>query len=106
MNKPCTHEIVQEAMRIVSKDVIPPKYVRDMNEIPIAEELSKKYTRLRSTVALKDLSDFAIEFAKLHVEAAIKECIECAPSGSSTDTVSYEDVVEALTDCYPLNNIK
>lgn len=66
--KPCTHEIVQEAMRIVSKDVIPPKYVRDMNKIPTAEELSKKYTRLRSTVALKDLSDFAIEFAKLHVE--------------------------------------
>ena len=31
--KPCTHEIVQEAMRIVSKDVIPPKYVRDMNKI-------------------------------------------------------------------------
>lgn len=46
------------------------------------------------------------EFAKLHVEAAIKECIESAPSGSSTDTVSYEDVVKALKDCYPLNNIK
>jgi hypothetical protein len=47
-----------------------------------------------------------IEFAKLHVEAAIKECIEEAPSGSSTDTVSYEDVVNALKDCYPLTNIK
>lgn len=44
-----------------------------------------------------------IEFAKLHVEAAIKECIECAPSGSSTE---YEDVVEALTKCYSLTNIK
>jgi hypothetical protein len=47
-----------------------------------------------------------IEFAKLHVEAAIKTCIEEAPSGSSTDTVSYEDVVKALKDCYPLTNIK
>lgn len=37
--------------------------------IPTAEELSKKYTRLRSAVALKDLSDFAIEFAKLHLAA-------------------------------------
>ena len=46
------------------------------------------------------------QFAKLHVEAAIKECIESAPSGSSTDTVSYEDVVEALEDCYPLTKIK
>ena len=77
-----------------------------MSKIPTAEELSKKYTRLRSAVALKDLSDFAIEFAKLHVEAAIKACIEDAPSGSSTDTVSYEDVVEALKDSYPLTNIK
>lgn len=47
-----------------------------------------------------------IAFAKLHVKAAIKECIESAPSGSSTDTVSYEDVVEALTNCYPESNIK
>lgn len=45
-------------------------------------------------------------FAKLHVKAAIKECIESAPSGSSTDTVSYEDVVECLKDCYPDKNIK
>ena len=37
---------------------------------------------------------------------AIKSCIEEAPSGSSTDTVSYEDVVEALKDCYPLDKIK
>ena len=47
-----------------------------------------------------------IKFAKLHVKATIKECIESAPSGSSTDTVSYEDVVKALKDCYPLTNIK
>jgi hypothetical protein len=47
-----------------------------------------------------------IEFAKLHVKAAIKECIESAPSGSSTDTVSYEDVVECLKDCYPETLIK
>lgn len=46
------------------------------------------------------------EFAKLHVKAAVKECIESAPSGSSTDTVSYEDVVEALKNCYPESNIK
>lgn len=104
MNKPCTHEIVQEAMRIVSKDVRTPKYVRDMSKIPIAEEFYKQITGC--VINHKDIKISMIEFAKLHVEAAIKECIECAPSGSSTDTVSYEDVVEALTDCYPLNNIK
>jgi hypothetical protein len=53
-----------------------------------------------------EICQFAIEFAKIHVKAAIKECIESAPSGSSTDTVSYEDVVEALKDCYPESNIK
>lgn len=47
-----------------------------------------------------------LQFTKLHVEAAIKECIESAPSGSSTDTVSYEDVVMALKDCYSIENIK
>jgi hypothetical protein len=50
--------------------------------------------------------DAAIRFAKMHVKAAIKECIESAPFGSSTDTVSYEDVVEALKDCYPETLIK
>lgn len=53
-----------------------------------------------------EICHFAREFAKMHVKAAIKECIESAPSGSSTDTVSYEDVVEALKDCYPETNIK
>ncbi len=53
-----------------------------------------------------DIIELMIKFAKLHVKAAIKECIESAPSGSSTDTVSYEDVVKALEDCYPLTNIK
>ncbi len=52
------------------------------------------------------LKNVLIKFARLHVKAAIKKCIESAPSGSSTDTVSYEDVVKALTNCYPLNNIK
>jgi hypothetical protein len=72
-----------------------------MNNIPTAEEYLKsigEYTPSKESTL--------IEFAKLHVKAAIKECIESAPSGSSTDTVSYEDVVEALTDCYPLTNIK
>ena len=75
-----------------------------MTNIPTAEEFYKKVTGC--IINHSDTKKALIEFAKLHVEAAIKECIECAPSGSSTDTVSYEDVVEALTDCYPLNNIK
>lgn len=50
--------------------------LKNLDNMITAEELSKNYTRLRSAVALKDLSDFAIEFAKLHVEAALKAASE------------------------------
>lgn len=53
-----------------------------------------------------DLEYLMVEFAKYHVQKAIDACIEEAPSGSSTDPVSYKDVVYCLKDCYPLNNIE
>jgi hypothetical protein len=79
-----------------------------MNKIPTAAEflIKNKDSDFRLTKSGLNVSDMMIKFAKLHVEAAIKECIESAPSGSSTDTVSYKDVVNALKDCYPLTNIK
>lgn len=81
-----------------------------MNKIPTAEEFfypNVHKSRLRNTgISKKGCEELMIKFAKLHVEAVIKECIECAPSSSSTDTVSYEDVKFALKDCYPLDNIK
>jgi hypothetical protein len=73
-----------------------------MEKIPTAEA----FLKMNNIKAYPIDTQMMIEFAKLHVEAAIKECIESAPSGSSTDTVSYEDVVKALKDCYPLSNIK
>ena len=83
-----------------------------MEEITTAETLLKKRVYVTQDGiedvhdSLSTVVDVMIEFAKMHVEAAIKTCIEEAPSGSSTDTVSYDDVVEALKDCYPLENIK
>jgi hypothetical protein len=90
--------------------------MRDYTKMTTAEEYAHtQYLKRREEVgpgqfypeppSAEQIKDM-IEFAKLHVEAAIKTCIEEAPSGSSTDTVSYEDVVEALKDCYPLENIK
>ena len=38
------------------------------NTIPTAEEFSKKFTNLRSAVALKDLSDFATEAVRGSIE--------------------------------------
>lgn len=78
-----------------------------MEKIPTAEEfyIQKGFMPSHHNLGY-DIKTAMIEFAKLHVKAAIKTCIEEAPSGSSTDTVSYEDVAEALKDCYPLDNIK
>ena len=81
-----------------------------MKNIPTAKELIETdYFHLHldtDSICLGSIETAMIEFAKLHVEAALKACIEDAPSGSSTDTVSYEDVVEALKDSYPLDKIK
>ena len=54
---------------------------------------------------LKNIEEFMIEFAKLHVKEALKTALDETPYGSSTDTISYEDCVHIL-DCYPLENIK
>tara|TARA_R110000868_G_C10508650_1_gene731906 strand:- start:308 stop:529 length:222 start_codon:yes stop_codon:yes gene_type:complete len=70
------------------------------------QEFLKKENLPIDILSGDDVSYAMIEFAKYHVKKAIKECIEEAPSGSSTDTVSYEDVKNALKDCYPLSNIK
>ena len=47
-----------------------------------------------------------VEFAKMHVKAALKAALEDAPCGSSTDTVSYEDMEDAILKAYPETNIK
>lgn len=74
-----------------------------MEKIPTAEEWLKHFEE--NAYPGTPISECIIEFAKLHVEAAIKECIECAPT-SSTDAIYHRDVVVCLTDCYPLSNIK
>ena len=45
------------------------------------------------------------DFAKLHVEAALKAALENAPIGCRTDVPSYEEMEDAIFNAYPLNNI-
>jgi hypothetical protein len=66
-------------------------------KVPTAEKFLDKKAGTRS----KWITEIMIEFSKLHVKAAIEMCIEEASLGLSTDNVSYEDVAEALKDCYP-----
>lgn len=83
-----------------------------MEKVPTAEDIIEEHYRMdkdedgNKIFYLWSVKYAMIEFAQLHVKAAIRECIESAPSGSSTDTVSYEDVVDALKDCYPETLIK
>lgn len=78
-------------------------------KVPPAKEFLESrriYPHMKAEWECEAVYQEMIAFARLHVKAAIEACIEDAPSGSSTDTVSYEDVVEALRDCYPEGLVK
>ena len=54
-----------------------------------------------------NVTDMLIEFAKMHVQEALKQALESIPClGSSTDIANYEEVEEAILNSYPLENIK
>ena len=54
-----------------------------------------------------NVTDMLIEFAKMHVQQALKQALESIPClGSSTDIASYEEVEEAVLNSYSLENIK
>lgn len=54
-----------------------------------------------------DMQKAMIEFAKLHVKAALKEALESIPClGSSTDIATYEEVEKAVLNAYPEDLIK
>lgn len=71
--------------------------------IPTAKELFDKMLEVNNECTSTEMM---VEFAKIHVEAALKAALEDAPYGSSTDTVSYRDMKYSILNAYPLNNIK
>ncbi len=86
-----------------------------MSTIPTAEEIFKDYADLcvfeeGPNEYMVDKSSFIEalkEFAKMHVEAALKEALESIPClGSSSDIATYEEVEDAVLNCYPVTNIK
>lgn len=87
------------------------------NNIPTTEEFLKNkgldtenyviYDISNSYLLQIPISTWLVEFAKLHVEAALKAGLDDIPClGSSTDIASYEEVEEAVLNAYPLTNIK
>ena len=74
-----------------------------MSKTPTAKEfLLENADRFQRTSP----DEWMIEFAKLHVEAALKMAFEDAPCGSSSDIVTCEELHEAIMNSYPLENIK
>ena len=74
--------------------------------IPTAKEfLDRNSDYVISPVDLKnDITDAMIEFAKIHVEQALKAAAD-TPNEVSGDTRTYDDCY-LIIDSYPLNNIK
>ena len=73
-------------------------------DIPTAEEFAKKHHPMKTYPADWNVM---IEFAKLHVEKALKDALDSIPClGSSSDIATYEEVEEAVLNSYPLENIK
>ena len=73
-----------------------------------AEEFLKDY-ELGNTgkIDIEDAKEALIEFAKLHVKAALTEALESIPClGSSSDIATYEEVEDAVLNSYPVENIK
>ncbi len=76
-----------------------------MAKIPTAQELGNTLYQPIGMSCNEFAIKLAIEFAKLHVKAALEAALEDAPYGSSTDTVTYEDM-KVILDSYPETNIK
>ena len=70
------------------------------NKIPTAEEFCKPYTRLRSAMAIHDLTECMIEFTKLHLEAQKKEILEKVTNSYGGDYFEY-----SIINAYPLTNL-
>jgi|LakMenE18May11ns_1017448.scaffolds.fasta_scaffold9935188_8 hypothetical protein len=80
-----------------------------MNKIPTAEEFLLKieefhpeHIKNKNTIDYK-VKQKLIEFAKLHVEAALKEAAE---TNYSSEKANFELVNKSILNSYPLSNIK
>lgn len=74
--------------------------------ITATELINNKFPGHNGIFVLRNIEEFMIEFAKMHVKVALKAALEDSPTGSSTDIPSYEDMKDAILNAYPLENIK
>jgi hypothetical protein len=84
-----------------------------MKEIPTAEEICHKYISfwqpLSGYEAPLPIKNAMIEFAKLHVKAALKEAAhksECYNKSKFPGDENWVVDIESILNAYPLTNIK
>jgi len=76
------------------------------NKIPTAEEILRNKYKLegtKGTLRIDQVSMFMKEFAKLHVEAALKGCLNKYHHASEENYVFGSS---EIMNAYPLTNIK
>ena len=74
-----------------------------MEKIPTAEEFVNQYDWENSTL---DIPSVLIEFAKLHVQAALEAASENAETKPVIFTNDEEIDRDSILNAYPLTNIK
>ncbi len=97
-----------------------------MEKIPTAEEVIDKMVKFASVndtinCTVYSLSQVMVEFAKMHVEAALKEASEKAKASLGKDWIRTEETIhpgqlvdtiiikvdkDSILNSYPLTNIK
>ena len=96
-----------------------------MNQsIPTAEEIFEKYSKRASRIQEMHFDEMLIEFAKIHVEAALKEAAQKASllednkkvaspryiiEDSNNNNYNQTEIdidKDSILDAYPLTNIK
>ena len=80
--------------------------IRIADEFFSAENVTKYMEKNKISCIQETVVILGREFAKLHVKEALKVALEDAPTGSSTDIPSYEEMEDAILNAYPLENIK
>ena len=76
-----------------------------MEKIPTADNYLKRYIG-KAIIGYGDISHLMIEFAKLHVESALKNASENAETKLIKYTDDYEIDKYSILNSYPLENIK
>ena len=80
--------------------------MKDKHVIPTAEEWLKHFEE--NAYPNTPISECMIDFAKLHVEAALKKASENAESVYDSEEECFINAVEqdSILNAYPLENIK